>query len=115
MCRNSKRENREIQSVSGRSNWRPASGLLDRSENAPGDDAEMNADGKSDGFVVPAKPANKDATEASAESAEERDPAKRNAQEAVRSRTQSRKDDRSRGLPSVREVRFRARLKTGAV
>ncbi len=104
MCRNSKRENREIQSVSGRSRWRQSSGLLDRSENAAGDDAEMNADGKSDGFVVPAKPANKDATEASAESAEERDPAKRNAQEAVLSRTQSRKVDRSRGLPSVREA-----------
>jgi RNA-directed DNA polymerase len=64
----------------------------------------MNADGKSDGFVVPAKPANKDATEASAESAEERDPAKRNAQEAVLPRTQSRNDGRSRGLSSVREA-----------
>jgi hypothetical protein len=58
------------------------------------DAAEMNADGKSDGFVVPAKPANKDATEASAESAEERDPAKRNAQEAVLSRTQRRNHGR---------------------
>jgi hypothetical protein len=72
MCRNSKRENREIQSVSGRSQRRQASGLWDRSENAPGDHAEMNADRKSDGFVVPAEPANKDATEASAESAEKR-------------------------------------------
>jgi hypothetical protein len=51
----------------------------------------MNADGKSDGFVVPAKPANKDATE---ESAEERNPAKRNAQEAVLSRTQHRNHGR---------------------
>ena len=115
MCRNSKRENREIQSVSDRSCWRQSSGLLDRPENAAGDDAEMNAEGKSDGFVVPAKPANKDATEASAESVEERDPAKRNAQEAVLPRTQSRNNDRSRGLSSVREIRFRARLKAGAV
>ena len=39
-----------------------------------------------------------------AESVEKRNPAKRNAQEAVLPRTQSRNDGRSRGLPSVREA-----------
>ena len=38
----------------------------------------MNADGKSDGSVVPSNPANKGGTEPPAESAEGRLPAKRN-------------------------------------
>jgi len=115
MCQSSKRENREIPSLSTGPSGRAAPTPEDRSENATGDNAEMNGEGKSDGFVVPAKPANKDATEASVESVEERDPAERNAQEAVLPRTQSRNNDRSRGLSSVREIRFRARLKAGAV
>ena len=58
----------------------------------------MNADGKSDGSVVPAKRAN-NAAEAPAESAEGRDSAKRNAKQANLDRTQKRKDRRSSGLP----------------
>ena len=64
----------------------------------------MNTYGKSDGSIVPAKPANKDAVEASAESAEERDPAKRNAEQAALRRTSSRNKRKSRGLLGVREA-----------
>ena len=64
----------------------------------------MNTYGKSDGSIVPAKPANKDAVEASAESAEERDPAKRNAEQAALRRTSSRDKRKSRGLLGVREA-----------
>ena len=59
----SKRENREIPSVC----WC----YQERFENSPGGTANMNADGKSDGFVLPTKRANKVAA-ATAESVEER-------------------------------------------
>ena len=64
----------------------------------------MNADRKSDGSVVPSNPANKDATEASAESAEGRVPAARNIVPSNLARTSSRKKRRSRGLYGVREA-----------
>lgn len=50
----------------------------------------MNANRKSDEFVVPATSANKDAAEASAESTEERNSTKRNAGQATLCRTQRR-------------------------
>ena len=67
----------------------------------------MNVDRKSDGSVVPAKPTNKDAVDASAELAElaeERDPAKRNVEQDAVPRTPSRKESKSRGLLGVREA-----------
>ena len=75
----------------------------------------MNANRKSDESVVPATPANKGAAEAPAESVEERDSAKRNAEQAVSHRTPRRNKRESRGLHGVREAAFRARLKAGAV
>ncbi len=56
------------------------------------------------GAVLPAKPANKDASEASAEPVEERDPAKRNAEQTALPRTPSRIKDKSSGLDGVREA-----------
>ena len=47
----------------------------------------MNADGKSDGRVVPLNPANKGGTEPLAESAEERRPAMRNTRQSNLDRT----------------------------
>lgn len=67
MSENFNRENREIPTVSN-------SSKLERSANASGDTADMHADGKSDGSVVPTNPANNSGTEPPAESAEERDP-----------------------------------------
>jgi RNA-directed DNA polymerase len=64
----------------------------------------MNASGKSDGSIVPLNPANNDAAEASAESAEERGPARRNTEQSNLDRTQSRKSRRSSGLHGVREM-----------
>ena len=64
----------------------------------------MNAGRKSDESVVPATSANNDATEASAESIEERDSAKRNALQPTLSRTPSRTPGKSRGLQGVREA-----------
>jgi len=64
----------------------------------------MNANRKSDEFVVPATSANNDATEASAESIEERDSTKRNAGQDSLCRTQRRKQHRSGGLAGVREA-----------
>ncbi len=98
MSGNSKRENREIPSVSF-----PQCGG-ERSENITGGNADRNADGKSDGSIVPAKPTNNDAPEASAELVEERDPTKRNAEQANLCRTQSRIQRRSRGLGGVRQA-----------
>ena len=98
MSGNSKRENREIP---------PASRLhrrRERSANITGGNADMNADGKSDGFILPAKPANNDAPDASAELVEERDPTKRNAEQYNLCRTQSRIQRRSRGLSGVRQA-----------
>jgi RNA-directed DNA polymerase len=97
MSGNSKRENREIPMVS-------KSQDRERPENAPGGTAGMHAVGKSDGSVVPAKPTNKGAAEAPAESAEERDPAKRNADQDDPRRTRGRNERRLSGLERVREA-----------
>lgn len=75
-----------------------------RSENVADGTAEMNADRKSDGSVVPTKPANKGGAEPSAESVEERDPAKKNAEQEALRRTPSRNKRKSRGLIGVREA-----------
>lgn len=82
---------------------------MERTENATGGNAVMNADGKSDESIVPAKRANKDAaqswaTEASAESVEESDSTKRNAKQTALSRTPGRTQRKSRGLGGVREA-----------
>ena len=64
----------------------------------------MNANRKSDESVVPATSTNKDAADASAESSEERDSAKRNTDQAALCRTPSRKKQRSGGLAGVRRA-----------
>ncbi len=76
----------------------------ERSENVTDGNAEMNANRKSDEFVVPATSANNDAAEVSAESIEERNSTKRNAAQAVLHRTPSRTKCKSRGLHGVREA-----------
>ena len=65
----------------------------------PHDDARL-----ADESVVPATSANKDAAEASAESIEERDSAKRNDVQADLLRTPSRIERKSSGLHGVREA-----------
>ena len=69
----------------------------------------MNAGGKSDGRVVPMRPANNGAAEAPAESAEERRPVERNTKQSNLVRTPSRKDRRSSGLRGVREAARKSR------
>ena len=69
----------------------------------------MNANGKSDGSVIPMNPTNNGGTEPPAESAEERPPAKRNAKPSNLARTPSRKKRRSRGLFGVREAARKSR------
>ena len=64
----------------------------------------MNARGKSDGPIVPMSPANNGATEASAESAEGRRPARRNTEQSNLDRTPKPERRRSRGLLGVREA-----------
>jgi RNA-directed DNA polymerase len=64
----------------------------------------MNADGKSDGPIVPMSPTNNDGTEPSAESAEGRGSARRNAGQSNLDRTPSRNSRRSSGLHGVRET-----------
>ena len=64
----------------------------------------MNANRNSDESIVPATSANNDAAEASAESIEERDSAKRNDVQADLPRTQSRISRKSTGLHGVREA-----------
>jgi group II intron reverse transcriptase/maturase len=64
----------------------------------------MNANRKSDEFVVPATSANNGAAEAPAESVEERNSAKRNAEQAALCRTPGRNKRKSRGLHGVREA-----------
>jgi RNA-directed DNA polymerase len=64
----------------------------------------MNADGKSDGPIVPMSPTNNDGTEPSAESAEGRGSARRNAGQSNLDRTPSRNSRRSNGLHGVRET-----------
>ncbi len=64
----------------------------------------MHANRKSDEFVVPATSANNGAAEASAESIEERNSAKRNVEQAALHRTLGQKQRKSRGLHGVREA-----------
>jgi hypothetical protein len=64
----------------------------------------MNAGGKSDGSIVPAKRTNNVGAEPIAESAEGSDPAKRNVSESDVLRTPSRDKRRSFGLTGVRET-----------
>jgi group II intron reverse transcriptase/maturase len=64
----------------------------------------MNVSRKSDESVVPATPANNGATESPAESVEERDSAKRNAEQTALCRTLSRTQRKTRGLLGVREA-----------
>ena len=78
----------------------------ERSENVTDGNADMNAHRRSDESVVPATPANNGAAEAPAESAEERDSAKRNAEQAALHRTPSRPKRKTRGLHGARENDF---------
>jgi RNA-directed DNA polymerase len=64
----------------------------------------MNAPRKSDESVVPATSVNDGAAEAPAELTEERDSAKRNAEQAALPRTPGRTPRKSRGLHGVREA-----------
>jgi len=101
MSGNFKRENREIPKASGDES--------DRSANATGGTADVNAEGSSswfmaDGSIVPAKAANKGGAEPSAELPEERGPAKRNIDQDTLRRTQSREKRRSCGLAGVRDA-----------
>jgi len=64
----------------------------------------MNANGESDGPIVPSNPANKGGTEPPAESAEGRGPAMRNTDQSNLDRTQRPESRRSRGLLGVREA-----------
>lgn len=103
MCGNSRRENREVLLVSVRLGGM-FTAWAERSENVTGGNADMNANRNSDESVVPATSANNDAAEASAESIEERDSAKRNAEQAALRRTPGRTKRKSRGLHGVREA-----------
>ena len=82
----------------------PAHRQAERSENVTGGTADMNAHRKSDESVVPATSTNNGAAEASAESIEERDSAKRNALRPASPRTPGRNQGGSRGLHGVREA-----------
>jgi RNA-directed DNA polymerase len=64
----------------------------------------MNTVGKSDGFVVPPNRTNKAGAEPAAESAEGREPTKKNAGQADSPRAPKRKRGRSYGLAGVRET-----------
>lgn len=64
----------------------------------------MNADGKSDEFVVPSTQANKAGPEPAAESVEGRNSAKRNAGTSSPDRAQKRNNRGSHGLAGVREA-----------
>ncbi len=64
----------------------------------------MDANRKSDESVVPATSANNGAADAPAESTEERDSTKRNAEQTALHRTPSRTKRKSRGLSGVREA-----------
>ena len=99
----SKRENREILLVSVLNGWQSHRGM-ERSENTTGGKSDMNADRNSDESVVPSTSANNEATEASAESIEERDSTKRNAEQADVLRTQGRAHSMTFGLHGVREA-----------
>lgn len=120
MCRNSKRENREILLVSTAKEG-SSSFTVERSENVTDGTSDMNANRKSDEFVVPTTSANKGAPEVPAESTEERNSAKKNTKQVALPRTSSRTKGKSRGLLGVREAapysgeRLRARFEAGAV
>lgn len=76
----------------------------DRWFNVTDGNDQMHANRKSDGSVTPAKSANKDAPEASAEWMEERHPAERNTMQPAPPRIQSRDKAESSGLDRVREA-----------
>ena len=78
--------------------------MVERSANVSDGNADMNANRKSDESVLPSTSANNDAAEAFAESTEERDSAKRNADQTALRRTPSRIQHKSRGLHGVREA-----------
>jgi hypothetical protein len=80
MRQDSDRENREIPLVSD-------SAESERFANVSDGTANMYADGKSHGSVVPATTTNNGGTKAPAESDEGRDPAKRNAEQDTLHRT----------------------------
>jgi len=96
--KDSKRENRETSHASQLTfDW-------DRSVNATGGKTGRHAGEESDESVVPTNLMNNAATEAAAESGEERDSAERNAKQTDTSRTPSRKKPVSLGLLGVREA-----------
>ena len=64
----------------------------------------MNANGESDGPILPMNPANNGGAEPPAESAEERGPARRNTEQPNLHRTPKPETRRSRGLLGVREA-----------
>ena len=64
----------------------------------------MNTNRNSDESIVPSTSANNEATEASAESSEERDSTKRNVEQTDMLRTQGRDQRMSFGLHGVREA-----------
>lgn len=97
----SKHWNREILRVPGGNSPERLPG---RFANLTEGKANMNARRKSDESIVPRRPANNDAAEASAESAEGRDSPKRNADQGHLPRTQSRTLSKSSGLGGVREA-----------
>ena len=97
MRQHSNRENREIPLVSG-------STESERSANVSDGKADMYADGKSHGSVVPTTAANNGATEVPAESHEGRDSAKKNVEQDTLHRIQGRIQGKSRGLVGVREA-----------
>src|ERR671910_830297 len=103
MWGNSMRENREALQT-------PAlDGSVGRSKKAKRRNFDMYVCGESDGFIVPAKRANKvDAYALAAESAEERRPTKGNAPQAHLRRTQSRGCE-SQGLWRIRQAARRDR------
>jgi len=103
MCLNSKRENREILQLSVKQPDESRS-EAERPENVTDGTSGTDGSRKTDGFVVPAKLANKDVVEASAESVEERDPTKGNVGQAALRRTPCRNKRKSRGLKGVRET-----------
>ena len=97
MWGNSMRENRETLQA-------PTLDGVGRSKKAKSRNFDMYVCGESDGFIVPAKRANKvDAYALAAESAEERRPTKGNAPQAHSRRTQSRGCE-SQGLWRIRQA-----------
>lgn len=98
---NSRCENREIPSALRTS---PPGDMRGRSANLSEGKADMNADGKSDEFVVPSTQANKAGSEPDTESVEGRNSAKRNVGTSDPDRTPKRTKRGSLGLAGVRET-----------